>query len=70
MNPLIKFAAKQANNNSVGLSMLQRFQEFRKGWTDESAQAKINEMLQSGQITQQQVEQAKMAAKQLRGLLK
>lgn len=70
MNPLIKLAANQANGNIPGLSMLQKFQEFRRGWTDETAQAKINEMLQNGQVTSQQVEQAKQMAQQLKGFLK
>lgn len=70
MNPLIKMAATQANGNMPGLAMIRKFKEFRKGWTDQSAQAKINEMLKNGQITNQQVEQARQMAEQIKGFMK
>lgn len=70
MNPLIKFSAAQKNNQLTGLNIIDKFAEFRKGWTDESAQAKIDEMVRNGQVTNEQVEQARQMAEKLRGLLR
>mgnify|MGYP005882502219 CR=1 FL=1 len=69
MNPLISMMAKQANSNMPQMQMLQQFMNFKKDWTPETAQAKINEMLKSGQINAQQLEQAKQMAQQMQGLL-
>ena len=68
MNPLIKIMAGQAVKNTPGMEMIERFNQFRRGWTKDSAQTQINEMLRSGQITQQQLEQAKQMAEQFRTL--
>lgn len=69
-NPLIGMMAKQAVGNMPQTHMIQQFQQFRKGWTPESAQQQINQMLQSGKINQQQLEQAKAMAQQMQGLFK
>lgn len=69
-NPLISMMAKNAVGNMPQTQMFQQFQQFRKGWTPESAHQKINQLLQSGQINQQQLEQAKAMAQQMQGLLK
>lgn len=61
---------KQAMGNLPQMQMIQQFQQFRKMWNPQTAQAKINEMLQSGQINAQQLEQAKQMASQMRGLFK
>ena len=61
---------KQATGNLPQMQMLQQFQQFRQMWNPQTTQAKINEMLQSGQINAQQLEQAKQMASQMRGLFK
>ena len=61
---------KQAVGNLPQMQMIQQFQQFRQMWNTQTAQAKINEMLQSGQINAQQLEQAKQMASQMRGLFK
>ena len=61
---------KQAIGNLPQMQMIQQFQQFRKMWNPQTAQAKINEMLQSGQINAQQLEQAKQMASQMRVLFK
>ena len=61
---------KQAIGNLPQMQMIQQFQQFRKMWNPQTAQAKINEMLQSGQINAQQLEQAKQMASHMRGLFK
>lgn len=70
MNPLIGLMAKQANSQVPAMQMLQQFQSFRNQWTPEAAQQKINQMLQSGQVNAQQLEQAKQMAQQMQGFFK
>jgi len=70
MNPLISMIAQQANSNNPALQMLGKFAEFKKSWTPETAQHKINEMLRTGQINAQQFEQARQMADQLKGFIK
>ena len=69
-NPLIGMMAQHAVGNMPQSQMLQQFMQFRKGWTPESAQQQINQLLQSGRINQQQLEQAKAMAQQMQGLFK
>lgn len=69
-NPLIGMMAKQANAQIPGMQMLQQFRQFRQMWSPQAAQQKINEMLQSGQINAQQLEQAKQIAEQMQGFFK
>lgn len=70
MNPLIDLMAKQANSNIPEMQMINQIREFARQWTPQSAQAKINEMLQSGQINGQQLEQAKQMAQQIQGFFR
>lgn len=70
MNPLINMMAKQASDNNPFMNMLQRFTEFKKQWTPQTAQARVDEMLRNGQIDRMQYEQARMMAERFRGLLK
>ena len=69
-NPLIGMMARQAVGNMPQAQMIQQFQQFRKGWTPDAAQQQINQLLQSGRIDQQQLEQAKAMAQQMQGLFK
>ena len=69
-NPLIGMMARQAVGNMPQAQMIQQFQNFKKGWTPEAAQQQINQLLQSGKINQQQLEQAKAMAQQMQGLFK
>lgn len=69
-NPLIGMIAKQANAQMPGMQMLQQFRQFRQMWSPQAAQQKINEMLQSGQINAQQLEQAKQMAQQMQGFFR
>ena len=69
MNPLAQIMGKQAIGNLPQMQMIQQFQQFRQMWNPQTAQSKINEMLQSGQINAQQLEQAKQMASQMRGAI-
>ena len=62
--------AKQANTQTPGLQMLQKFKEFKKMWSPQSAQQKLNDMLQNGEINGQQLEQAKQMAEQMQDFFK
>lgn len=66
-NPLISIAARQANSKMPGMQMIKQFKEFRKSWSPQGAKQKLNEMLQSGQINGEQLEQAKQMAQQMQG---
>lgn len=70
MNPLAQIVGKQAAGNLPVMQWAQQFQQFRQQWTPEAAQSKINEMLKSGQINAQQLEQAKAMASQMQGFFK
>lgn len=66
-NPLIGIAARQANSKIPGMQMIQKFKEFKKRWSPQGAKQKLDEMLQSGQINGEQLEQAKQMAQQMQG---
>lgn len=70
MNPLINMMASQANASNPGMQMLSRFNDFKRRWTPDQAQAKIDEMLQTGQVNAQQYEQARQMAEQCKPFLK
>ena len=70
MNPLIEMMARQANGNNPMMGMMTRFAEFRKQWTPQTARAKIDEMVRTGQVSPQQVEQARQMAEKFGGMMK
>ena len=55
-------ASPQTQNNPV--QMLQQFQQFAKGMTPQQAKQLVEQKLQSGEITQQQLENARRQAQQ------
>lgn len=57
------------NMNQNPLTMLQQFNEFKNSLRGKDPNAMLNQMIQSGQVTQEQLEQAKKMAEQFRGLL-
>ena len=70
MNPLIKLMAGQANEQNPVMQMLSKFSEFKKNWTPQAAQAKINEMVNTGQVSPQQLEQARQMAEKFKHIIK
>ena len=66
-NPLINIlgVSSQTSNKSI----VEQFKDFRNSFKGDP-QAKINEMLSSGQITQSQLNQATEMAKLVQGMLK
>ena len=52
------------------MKMVQQFQRFRQEMQGKNPQEEINKLLQSGKISQQQLNQAQQMAQQFKGLLK
>lgn len=52
------------------MNMVQQFQRFRQEMQGKNPQEEINKLLQSGKISQQQLNQAQQMAQQFKGLLK
>lgn len=63
-NPLYQMLGQQMPQNSL----LQRFQQFRQSFQGDPRQ-QVQQLLNSGKVTQQQYNQAVQMAQQLRGLL-
>ena len=63
-NPLFGMMQNQMPNN-----LMQRFQQFRSTFRG-NPQQQVQQMLQSGQISQEQYNRAVQMAQQLQGLLK
>ena len=60
--------ARQMPNNP--LAMMQEFNKFRRSITPEGAKQRVQELLQSGQISQQQFEQLQQQAQTFSQFLK
>lgn len=65
MNPIFQMMMQ----NSGPMSLLQRFQQFRNTFRG-NPQEQVQRMLQSGQVTQEQYDNAVRMVQQLQGLLK
>lgn len=63
MNPF--FSAMGGNRQP---NMMQQFQSFMQQMKGKDPNAVINEMMQSGKITQEQYNQAQQQAKQMQGM--
>lgn len=66
-NPLMHIIGAQVSNQNK--SIVEQFNEFKANFKGDP-QKKINEMLSSGQITQQQLNQATEMAKLIKGMIK
>ena len=70
MNPLIGMLAKQTVGNMPQMKMIQQFNEFRQQMQGKDPKAIIDDMLKSGKINGQQLEQAKQMAMQMQQMFK
>ena len=68
MNPIYQMMMGNMPGNNM-MSLLQRFQEFRQQFRG-NPQAQVQQMLQSGQISQAQYDNAVNMANQLRNLMR
>lgn len=55
--------------NREQTNILQQLQKFRQNMQGKNPHEEINKLLQSGQISQQQLNQAQQMAQQMRGIL-
>lgn len=62
-------SAAPQSNGMVTSAMIQQFQQFKNSFKGNPKQVVMN-MLQSGQISNPQLQQAMQMAKQLKGVLK
>ena len=63
------FSALNKNNNNSG-NMLQQFQQFRQRMQGVNPQEEVQKLLQSGRISQAQLDKAQQMAQQFKGLIK
>ena len=67
-NPLFNLLGGK-NNNGPG-NMLQQFQQFRQRMQGVNPQEEVQKLLQSGKISQAQLDKAQQMAQQMQGLFK
>ena len=67
-NPLFNLLGGK-NNNGPG-NMLQQFQQFKKQMQGVNPQEEVQKLLQSGKISQTQLDKAQQMARQMQGLFK
>ena len=67
-NPLFNLLGEK-NNNGPG-NMLQQFQQFKKQMQGVNPQEEVQKLLQSGKISQEQLNKAQQMAQQMQRLLK
>lgn len=67
-NPLFNLLGGK-NNNGPG-NMIQQFQQFKKQMQGVDPQEEVQKLLQSGKISQEQLNKAQQMAQQMQGLLK
>ena len=67
-NPLFNLLGGK-NNNGPG-NVLQQFQQFKKQMQGVNPQEEVQKLLQSGKISQAQLDKAQQIAQQMQGLFK
>ena len=67
-NPLFNLLGGKSNTGSG--NMLQQFQQFKKQMQGVNPQEEVQKLLQSGKISQAQLDKAQQMAQQMQGLFK
>lgn len=67
-NPLFNLLG--GKNNNVPGNMLQQFQQFKKQMQGVNPQEEVQKLLQSGKISQAQLNKAQQMAQHMQGLFK
>ena len=65
-NPIYNALGNAPNNNNI----INQFLEFKKQMNGKNPQEEINNLLRSGKISQEQLNQVQQMAMQMRGLFK
>ena len=68
-NSILGPGGQQQASNGINPNMLQQLNEFRRTYTGNPKQA-VMQMLQKGQITNPQLQQAMQMAKQIQNMIK
>lgn len=67
-NPLFNLLGGGKNNGPA--NMIQQFQQFKKQMQGVNPQEEVQKLLQSGKISQAQLDKAQQMAQQMQGLFK
>ncbi len=59
-----------AMGGNQGSNMMQQFQQFMQQMKGKNPQEEINKLLQSGKVSQQQLNQVQQQAQQMQGMFK
>ena len=72
MNPILQMLgqSQKQSMNSNPMQMLQQFAQFKQQMQGRDPRAMVEQLLASGQMTQQQFDQLKKQAQMLQGFLK
>ena len=72
MNPMLSRLAQQvpAQQQNNPMNMIQQFAEFKRQMAGKDPQAMVQQLLQSGQMSQQQFDQLKQQAMSLQQILR
>lgn len=68
-NSILGSGGPQQASNGINPQMLQQLSDFRRNYTGDPKQA-VMQMLQRGQITNPQLQQAMQMAKQIQSMIK
>lgn len=68
-NPLFNLLGNGKNNNGAA-NMIQQFQQFKKQMQGVNPQEEVQKLLQSGKISQDQLNRIQQMAQQMQGLFK
>ena len=68
MNPLYQMMMQKAPVGNA-MNLLQQFQQFRRGFNG-NAKEQVQELLNSGRVSQEQYQRAMQMAQQFQGFLK
>ena len=69
-NLLYNMFGRNAMPGNIPMDIMQQFQQFRQQMQGKDPVSEINRLLQSGQISQQQLNQAQQMAQQMQNVLK
>lgn len=68
-NPLFNVLGNGKNNNGAA-NMIQQFQQFKKQMQGVNPQEEVQKLLQSGKISQDQLNRVQQMAQQMQGLFR
>lgn len=70
VNPLNQFLPQSQNRPNNSMAIISRFREFAAGMTPDGARKQVEQLLASGQMSQEQFNQLKAQAQEFSKFLK